>query len=82
MEDLIERALQKAKYARDGELGFTTADTVDGMVYKIWYRTVGADNVLVRYEVVTSEAWDWEKHGCSNNEEWRRYLNKCFWKAL
>lgn len=51
----------------------------DGMVYKIWYRTVGDENGLVRYEVVTLEEWEWEKHGCKNNEEWRKHLNRSLW---
>ena len=76
----IERALQKAKQVKDDEIGFVAADTMDGWIYKIWYRTIGDDNRLERYEVITDEQWDWEKAGCKNNEEWHRHLNRQFWQ--
>ena len=77
-EEYINRALQKADLVEDGEEGFITVETKDGMVVKIWYRSVGDDNILNKHEVVTLEEWEWERHGVTNNVEWRRYLNKCF----
>ena len=80
MEEIINRALWKADPVKEGETGFTTAFTPDGMVYKIWYRTIGDyDNRLVRHELITIEQWEWEKAGCKNNEEWHRYLNRKMW---
>ena len=79
MEEIIQRTLYTADLVKDDGMGFTTANTPDGMVVKIWYRTYGYDNVLVRYEVVTLEQWEWERHGCTNNEEWHRYLNRQLW---
>lgn len=79
MKEFIEKVLAKADFAPRDEVAFVAADTTDGMVVKIWYRTYGYDNVLVRYEVVTLEQWEWEKHGCTNNEEWHRYLNRQLW---
>ena len=80
IEEIIRKALQKADLAKEDEEAFTAVETPDGMVVKIWYRCVGDDNVLVRHEVVTLEQWEWERHGCSNNAEWHRYLNKQMWR--
>lgn len=79
MKEFIEKVLAKADFAPRDKVAFVAADTTDGMVVKIWYRTYGYDNVLVRYEVVTLEQWEWERHGCTNNEEWHRYLNSQLW---
>ena len=78
MEEIVKKALMKADLAKEGETAFVAVEN-DGMVYKIWYRTVGDENGLVRYEVVTLEEWEWEKHGCRNNQEWRAYLNRSMW---
>ena len=76
---MIERVLRKAEQVGEDDMGFVAADTMDGMIVKIWYRTIGDDKVLVRSEAITDEQWDWEKHGCKNAEDWRRYLNKNLW---
>ena len=78
MEEIVKKALMKADLAKEGEIAFVAVEK-DGMVYKIWYRAVGSENALVRYKVVTLEEWEWEKHGCKNNEEWHRYLNRSMW---
>lgn len=71
----IEKALAKAPLG-GGVIGI---DLPDGMVLRIEYHTVGSTNVCDDYREVTSEHWDWEKAGCKNNEEWRRYLNGRLW---
>ena len=82
MEELIKKALLKAELVSEDETGFVAKETCDGMVIKIWYRTIGDSNELVKYEVITQEQWDWERAGCKNAEDWRAYLNKCFWRGL
>ena len=78
-QSIIEKALWGAELLDDDKEGFIAKDTMDGMVVKIWYRTVGDKNVLVRSEVVTDEAWDWERAGVTNNADWRKHLNRSLW---
>ena len=80
MNEYIKKALRRADEMKDDDIGFIAYETPDGMVEKIWYRTIGCNNVLVKNETVTLEQWEWEKYGCKNNEEWRRYLNKQMWR--
>lgn len=80
MEEIIKRALWKADLLPDNEVGLTTANTQDGMVIKIWYRTMGDDNKYIKHELITLEQWEWEKVGCKNNEEYHRYLNRKIWE--
>lgn len=75
----ISAALSDAKLLKSGDIGFVARDLNDGMVCKIWYRTVGDRNRMVKYETVTSEEWSWEKAGCKNNDEWRAHLNRQMW---
>ena len=75
----ISAALSDAKHLKAVDIGFVARDLNDGMVCKIWYRTIGDRNRMVKYEVVTSEEWAWEKAGCSNAEEYRAYLNRQMW---
>lgn len=78
-ETLIEKALLSAELVDEGQDGFIAKGTTDGMVVKMWYRTIGDENVLVRSEVVTDEAWDWERVGVTNNTDWRKHLNRSLW---
>ena len=82
MNDFAKRALLRADPMPNDEIGFKAVETPDGMVSKIWYRTVGDQNVLYKYEEITLEKWEWEKHGITNARDWRVYLEKCFWGAL
>lgn len=79
MEEIVKKTLMKADLVKEDEKGFTVSYSTDGLVVKIWYRTIGDDNVLVRHEVITLEQWEWERHGCTNAQEWRRYLNRTMW---
>ena len=31
------------------------------------------------YTKALTEKEEWDNHGCSNNQEWREFLNKCMW---
>ena len=79
---MIERALEKAPYVKEGETGRTGADAGHGYMIYIEYHTAGKVNVCDYHERMTSEHFDWKMHGCKNNEEWRRFLNKQFWRGL
>ena len=82
MDNIIERALENAPYLKAGESGIIGHDLLNGYVLRIEYHTDGKTNVCDSSEKITSEKWDWERHGCKNNKEWRAYLNRCFWRNL
>ena len=77
LERFIARTLRESQPSEDG---FVAEKTNDGMVVKIWYHTIGDENILTKYEIVTAEEWDWEQAGCKNNREWRAHLNKMIWR--
>lgn len=80
MDKLIERALRDAKRLPEGETGVCgIRRSVDGMIIRVEYHTVGRTNICDDARVVTPEKWDWEQAGCTNNEEWRRHLNRLMW---
>lgn len=79
---MIERALEKAPYVKEGETGRTGANAGDGYMIYIEYHTSGETNICDYHEKMTDEHYDWKMHDCKNNEEWRIYLNKQFWKNL
>lgn len=80
MDKFIENALDKAAYLRAGETGITGAPLKEGMVLMIEYHTSGRANICDDCKTVTHEQFDWAVHGCSNNTEWHRYLNRSLWR--
>lgn len=76
IQSIVRGCLFKAKTPKDNEIHFMAYDMQNGYIVKIWYRAQGDENKLVRQEVVTSEAYDWERAGCSDAEEYRAYLNR------
>lgn len=78
-ERTIRNLLDRAPALKAGETGLVGVDLDNGYVIRVEYTTVNGANLPHDKRVVTSESWDWEKAGCSNNEEWRAYLNKHFW---
>ena len=82
MDKLIEGALKRAKHLPEGKTGVVGIETRDGMVCRIEYHTTGKTNICDDHRMMTLEHWDWERAGCKNNEEWRRHLNKEFWKPF
>lgn len=79
MDKVIETTLSKAPRKEEGQTGVVGYSLPNGMVLRIEYHTVGKTNVCDGTREVTSEHWDWEKAGCKNNQEWRRYLNRLMW---
>ena len=75
----IRFALKDSKQLDFGKVGFVAKDLMCGYVVKVWYRTIGDENTLIKKEVVTDEQYDWEKAGCTNAEEYRAYLNRSMW---
>lgn len=75
----IARELERAKKT-EGE-GMFPIETPDGMVAKVYYTTRRGRNVKTSIEMMTLEAYTWEKYGCRNNEEWRRHINRSFWEG-
>jgi len=79
VEQTICFALKDSKQLYCGKIGFVAKDLMNGYVVKVWYRTIGDENTLVKKEVISDEQYDWEKAGCSNAEEYRVYLNRQMW---
>lgn len=79
-DNIIEKALEKAKYVPEGETAIIGRDLFNGLILRIEYHTEGKTNICDNYREVTQEHWDWEKAGCSNNEEWHKYLDRQLWK--
>ena len=73
---IIERKLREAKKLPEGKNGVAGAELNNGYTLRIEYHTEGKCNVCDSWREVTSEAWDWERAGCKNNEEWRAHLNR------
>lgn len=82
MDAIIEHALEKSKFVKNGAVGKTCVYLKDGMVLYIEYHTDGKMNICDKCKKMTLEKYEWKMAGCTNRQEYREYLNKSFWDNL
>ena len=82
MDEKVRKFVEDAPKLKEGEMGRIGMPLKDGHTVYIEYHTARGRNVCDLAKKMTDEHYDWKMAGVTNNEEWRRHLDKNLWNAI